>query len=74
VILDDPKRGYKIFSMFEAHGSMWRNYEILFTKVFHILVYLAILNIQCVSLNKHTSNILSRILSPKKIPMDYINK
>jgi hypothetical protein len=42
-----------------------KNYKTLFTKVFHIFVYLTILKLQYF-LNKHTPNILLHTLYPKR--------
>jgi hypothetical protein len=62
------KKGVKkYFQCSKAMDQCGENYKTLFTKDFHILVFITILNYNTnPSFNKHTPNILSHIFYPKR--------
>jgi hypothetical protein len=59
--------------MFKGHDQCGENYKILFTKVFHIFLYLTILKLQYVLLWTNTLQTLYHIFfTQRRIPMNYI--
>jgi hypothetical protein len=67
------KRATKYFHCLKAMDQCGESYKTLFIKVFHILIYLTILNIQYVLLWRNTFQMFYPIFFPqRKIQMNYI--
>ncbi len=66
------KRATKSFQCSKTIDYCRENYKTLFTKVFHILVYITIVKLQYVLVWTKTPKFISHILYPKKIPLNHI--